>query len=59
MLGAAMAAGVMLALAPAGAAEDTSFYAGKTLTIFAGLPPEKHTTAKHQLDEFARQMDPR
>jgi uncharacterized protein len=24
--------------------------------VFAGLPPEKHTTAKHQLDEFARQM---
>ena len=24
---------------PAGAAEDTSFYAGRTLTIFAGLPP--------------------
>jgi hypothetical protein len=24
--------------------------------VFAGLPPEKHTTAKHQLDEFARQI---
>src|SRR5260370_1020909 len=24
--------------------------------VFAGLPPEKHMTAKHQLDEFDRQM---
>jgi len=24
--------------------------------VFEGLPPEKHTTAKHQLDEFCRQM---
>jgi AAA+ ATPase superfamily predicted ATPase len=24
--------------------------------VFAGLPPEKHTTAKHQLDEFSRQI---
>ena len=28
----------------------TSYYS------FAGLPPEKHTTAKHQLDEFSRQI---
>lgn len=24
--------------------------------VFIGLPPEKHTTAKHQLDEFSRQI---
>jgi AAA+ ATPase superfamily predicted ATPase len=24
--------------------------------VFAGLPPEKNTTAKHQLDEFSRQL---
>jgi AAA+ ATPase superfamily predicted ATPase len=24
--------------------------------VFAGLPPEKNTTAKHQLDEFSRQI---
>jgi tripartite-type tricarboxylate transporter receptor subunit TctC len=35
----AFVASVMLACAPARAADGADFYAGKTLTIFAGLPP--------------------